>query len=336
MATNGTATHRRAIIGSAKNFWLHSSSTGFDLTHPSSPDSQPVEPRVMIKTSVEPITIDPAKSALVVIDMQNFFLSAAFGRSRGAGHGALDQLVEHAIPAAREAGIRIIWLNWGLTDDEIENMPPAVTRAFGFEAVEHTEQLDQKARPVDKHGDPTHKGGDKILENGKPGKHFIGLGSECGAVEDPETGKEIDAGRMLVRDTWNAALQPPLNKMYEEGAKLQSRPDVWIHKNRMSGMWNDETLCEAFLKDNNVKTLLFTGVNTDQCVGGTLTDSFSKGYDCIMLGTLWTRIASAKSVKRADSADFVRRRWVRYQFTGICPAVFSVQCRVSMDFLWQL
>lgn len=27
-----------------------------------------------------------------------------------------------------------------------------------------------------------------------------------------------------------------------------------------------------------------TGVNTDQCVGGTLTDSFSKGYDCIMLG----------------------------------------------------
>jgi len=102
-------------------------------------------------------------------------------------------------------------------------------------------------------------------------------------VKDPETGKEIDAGRLLMRDQWNAALYPPLDKLYEEGTKLESRPDVWIHKNRMSGMWGGTTACQDFLEKEGIRTLMFTGVNTDQCVGGSFTDSFSKGYDCIML-----------------------------------------------------
>lgn len=48
-------------------------------------------------------------------------------------------------------------------------------------------------------------------------------------------------------------------------------------------MWGPQTALEEFLEKENIKTLFFTGVNTDQCVGGTYQDCFSKGYDCILL-----------------------------------------------------
>lgn len=86
----------------------------------------------------------------------------------------------------------------------------------------------------------------------------------------------VDAGRLLMRHTWNAALYPPLDRIYEEGRQLQENQDVWIHKNRMSAMWGAKTDLEEFLEKEGLRTLFFTGVNTDQCVGGTLTDAFSK------------------------------------------------------------
>jgi len=58
---------------------------------------------------------------------------------------------------------------------------------------------------------------------------------------------------------------------------------VWIHKNRMSGLWGGGTACTDFLDKEGITTLLFAGVNTDQCVGGSLQDAFSKGYDCVLL-----------------------------------------------------
>ena len=48
-------------------------------------------------------------------------------------------------------------------------------------------------------------------------------------------------------------------------------------------MWGSGTACEEYLQKEGIKTLLFAGVNTDQCVGGTYQDSFSKGYDCVLL-----------------------------------------------------
>ncbi|EMC98879.1 hypothetical protein BAUCODRAFT_382873 [Baudoinia panamericana UAMH 10762] len=291
MAANGEVKHHRAVIGNENNFWLYSSRTGFDLTHPPKPDSAPVTPSITIKTTNVPITIDPAKSALIIIDMQNFFLSPAFGRKRGAGHAALDQLAQVAIPAARKAGIRVVWVNWGLSDEDIAQLPPAVTRTFGFEVVNDEEGVmngnafERKGAGdgVDRHGDTGVLGGHTQFEDGKKGRKYKGLGSEMGVVEDPETGDEVDAGRMLSRGAWNSALYAPLDKIYEEGTKLSSRPDVWIHKNRMSGMWGPKTDLEQFLEKEGILTLFFTGVNTDQCVGGTLTDSLSKGFDCILV-----------------------------------------------------
>ncbi|PPJ55486.1 hypothetical protein CBER1_07052 [Cercospora berteroae] len=255
---NGQDEHHKAVIGNTDNFWLFSSQSGFDLTHPPTATSLPVHPSVTIETTASPITIDPAKSALVIIDMQNYFLSPALGRSQGAGHSAAEQLIEHAIPAARKHGIRVVWVNWGLTEQEVDELPPAVKRAFGFEATVDSsgkERFDgiDVSFGVDKHGT-------------KGSRRHKGVGSDIGLVKDPETGKDIEGGRV-----------------YEEGGKLGKLPDVWVHKNRMSGMWGVDTALERFLKQEGTRTLFFAGVNTDQCVGGTLTDCFSKGYDVVLL-----------------------------------------------------
>jgi nicotinamidase-related amidase len=286
-----TSSHRKALIGAAPNFWLHHTAHGFDLTHPAehSTSTTAATPKLTIQTTNSPITVDPSKSALVIIDMQNFFLSPAFGRDlKSAGHRAKDQLIKCAIPAARKAGMRVVWVNWGLTEEEVRTMPPAVKRAFGFEAIPlEAEYGDgwteaEVGVGVDKFGEEKFQGGHLVLENGKDGRMYKGLGSSCGSVvlDDRE---KIDAGRLLMRDTWNAALYPPLDAVYEEGKKLEKNPDVWIHKNRMSGLWGAKTDLEEFLEKEGIRTLFFTGVNTDQCVGGTLIDAFNKGYDCILL-----------------------------------------------------
>ncbi|KAL6705187.1 hypothetical protein ACN47E_007292 [Coniothyrium glycines] len=262
--------HRKALIGTPSNFWLHSTRTGFDLTHPPSASESPAGPRITISTTTSPITISPAKTALVVIDMQNFFLSPLLGRARSSGHDAADQLVAHAIPAARKGGMRVVWLNWGLTDQDMETMPPAVRRAFGFYAVPEDVVIGGNGSvAVDKYG--------QVSEG-----LYKGLGAEMGVI-DGKMGEEIDAGRLLWKGAWNSALYPPLDQIYHEGEKLKQRPDVWLHKNRMSGMWGAKTEFEGFLEKEGIKTLFFAGVNTDQCVGGTLTDAFSKGYDCVLL-----------------------------------------------------
>lgn len=50
----------------------------------------------------------------------------------------------------------------------------------------------------------------------------------------------------------------------------------------MSGLWTDDAPLHDAIKDR-FRTLLFAGVNTDQCVLGTLVDAYNRGFDCIML-----------------------------------------------------
>ncbi|KAF3051125.1 hypothetical protein E8E11_008293 [Didymella keratinophila] len=282
MATTSSSPHRKAHIGTNSNFWLHSSHTGFDLSRPSAASTNGTKSsNHTVQTTTSPITLDPSKSALVIIDMQNFFLSPALGRSTDSpGHRACAQLIGNAIPAARKAGMRVVWVNWGLTDNEIKEMPPGVKRAFGFYSVPESSEHDivaggvvQGGVGVDKHGNVKGEG------------IYKGIGSEMGRIElsKEEGGGEVDAGKLLMRNTWNADLYPPLRSLWESGRKLESKPDVWIHKNRMSGLWGASTPLQDFLVKEGITTLLFAGVNTDQCVGGTLTDAFSKGFDCVLL-----------------------------------------------------
>ncbi|KAF2624806.1 Isochorismatase hydrolase [Macroventuria anomochaeta] len=237
--------HRKALIGSKSSFWLHSSRCGFDLIQPSSASTLSSSPKINL-----PITMFPPKSALVIIDMQNFFLSSALGRKiDGVGHKACKQLIEHAMSAARKAKMRVVWVNW---DVWVYSIPSSSSHSFSFEGEEVVASGEVAGSVgVDKHG--------KERKNGI----YKGIGSSLGPIK-LESGEEVDGGRLLMRSSWNASLYPPLQSLFEEGQKLENRPDQFFEK-------------------EGITTLLFAGVNTDQCVGGTLTDAFSKGYDCILL-----------------------------------------------------
>ncbi|PVH87636.1 isochorismatase family protein [Cadophora sp. DSE1049] len=237
------------IIGNSKNFWLWNEKDGFDLTHPQDPASEPITPRLKFQATDATITISPKKTALLIVDMQNVWLMEPFN-PRGPGHDAEDILLKFGIPAAREAGIQVVWLNWGLSDNDLESINPTTQRIFDFGPD----------------GSPTFD---------------IGIGHEIGLVK-LEDGEYVDAGRFLMRDQLNTDIHGPLKAAYHEGLSC-SLPDVRFNKNRISGMCESMTECTDFLKDGGLTTLLFTGVNTDVCVAATLQDASLKKFDTILL-----------------------------------------------------
>lgn len=97
-------------------------------------------------------------------------------------------------------------------------------------------------------------------------------------VYDPEaTGVGIGSSRptghpVLQRDSWGAALVDELQPNAE---------DVLVHKHRMSGFWDTEL--DSVLRNLGATTLLFAGVNADQCVLATLVDAACAGYDVVLL-----------------------------------------------------
>ena len=144
----------------------------------------------------------------------------------------------------KKARIPIIWLNWGLTDEDIERMPPSIAKGFA---------------PNDNFDGPHRMGG---------------LGSEVGPVE-LEDGTVIDGGRVIMRGSWVA-------ESYISLKQQQQPDDIFILKNRLSGFWGGKDT-EKVLTDRGIRTLLFAGGNVDQCVGSSLQDALMKGWDCLLL-----------------------------------------------------
>ncbi|KAF9475977.1 Isochorismatase hydrolase [Pholiota conissans] len=178
------------------------------------------------------VRVDKEKTAIVIIDMQNFFLHPDL-RAHPLGLACVDPLLK-VVPALRSMGSKILWVNWGLTEHELKTIPPSLIRSFR-----------------------KHTGG--------------GFGSELPG----------NFGPLLMRDAYNSELYGPLQDEFVKGQKAGT--DFWIHKNRMSGIWGYQTALDLFLKENGITTLLLSGVNTDQCVLGTLVDAYFRGYDCIVL-----------------------------------------------------
>ena len=201
-----------------------------------------------MRTANSPITIAPQKTALLIVDMQNIWLSEPLN-PHGPGHVAEAALLKYAIPAARKAGIQIIWLNWGITDSDFESLPPNTIRIFSF----HLEGNSRKK----------------------------GIGTDIGPVE-LRNGTTVEGGRLLMRGQWNTALHDPLEPVYQDGLEA-SPPDRLFHKNRISGMCEAMTECTDFLRRGGFKTLLFTGINTDVCVAATLQDANLRGFDTVLL-----------------------------------------------------
>ena len=77
---------------------------------------------------------------------------------------------------------------------------------------------------------------------------------------------------VLQKDSWAAAIVDEL---------VVAPSDIRVDKHRISGFW--DTPLDSILRNLGVRTLLFAGVNTDQCVMCTLTDANFLGYGCVLL-----------------------------------------------------
>jgi nicotinamidase-related amidase len=96
----------------------------------------------------------------------------------------------------------------------------------------------------------------------KPHGTGVGLG-------DPLPGS---GARVLEKDSWAAAIVDELP---------QEPQDIKVDKYRISGFW--DTPLDSILRNLGVRSILFTGVNTDQCVLHSLTDANFLGYGCILV-----------------------------------------------------
>ena len=96
----------------------------------------------------------------------------------------------------------------------------------------------------------------------KPTGIGIGLGEPL-----PESG-----ARVLQKDSWAAAVVDELK---------QEPEDIRVDKYRISGFW--DTPLDSILRNLGTKTILFAGVNTDQCVLHSLTDANFLGYGCLLV-----------------------------------------------------
>ncbi|KAI0809909.1 Isochorismatase-like protein [Xylaria sp. FL0064] len=182
-------------------------------------------------------------TALVIVDMQNYFLHPRCN-DYPEGREAAERTLE-VIAKCRQLNIQIIWLYWSLAYLDILTMPPAAHWSFASQLINEEED----------------------------GKRPEGAGQwRRGFHEDMGSGR----GKLLRAGSWNAELYDPLRKARD------SILDRFCEKTRMSGLWSDSTDLHLVI-DRKFVTLLFAGVNTDQCVLGTLVDAYNRGYDCVML-----------------------------------------------------
>jgi nicotinamidase-related amidase len=174
------------------------------------------------------LTIDLARTAIVVIDMQNDFcapggwlhhIGVDVAPTRRAAWGLTSLL-----PVLRGADVPVLWVNWGNRPDRL-NLSPALLHVYN------------------------------------PAGDGVGLGDAL--PKSPA---------VLEKSSWGAAIMDGLAA--EPG-------DIHVDKCRMSGFW--DTPLDSILRNLRVDTLLFGGVNADQCVMATLQDANFLGYDTILL-----------------------------------------------------
>lgn len=73
--------------------------------------------------------IEPSRSALIIIDMQNFFLHPELNPMATAGRAAVEPTLK-IIEGFRKKGIKILWVNWGLDQRDLRDMPASFLAGF--------------------------------------------------------------------------------------------------------------------------------------------------------------------------------------------------------------
>ena len=195
-----------------------------DLVRPQVPPH-----RVGFPASPQALAIDLARTAIIVIDMQNDFCTpGGWLHHIGVDVSPAARVVEPLralLPVLRRAAVPVIWVNWGNRPDRL-NLSPALEHVYN------------------------------------PDGAGVGLGDPV-----PATGAHV-----LEKGSWGAAVIDAL---------AASAGDIHVDKYRMSGFW--DTPLDSILRNLGIATLLFGGVNADQCVLATLMDANFLGYDTILL-----------------------------------------------------
>jgi nicotinamidase-related amidase len=101
-----------------------------------------------------------------------------------------------------------------------------------------------------------------LLHVYKPTGEGVGLGDPLPA----------NGAKVLEFGSWAAAIVDEL---------AVGQTDIHVAKYRMSGF--QDTVLDSILRNLNVTTLLFAGVNADQCVLCTLQSANFRGYDCLLV-----------------------------------------------------
>ncbi|KAF9042302.1 Isochorismatase-like protein [Panaeolus papilionaceus] len=276
------------VLGNSFDFWRKMPSGGWDLTRGNTAGAITIP-----MTSGGPIVVQPNTTAMVIIDMQNFFLHESLnGDPKGR---AVVPATVNMINAFRAAGMAVLWTNWGLTEFDLLRMPPAFIKGFS-----------------------------------RDGTSATSFGSDMGTIvvpkDDPSVGATsstrgqnttIQVGRTLMRGSWNAQ---PWGPLFDEQVKgVAAGTDFYFNKNRLSGMWGPGTPMQTWLEDNSMTTIFFGGVNVDQCVWGTLLDSYYKGYDVILVDDISATTSPSSATGMVDFNASLNG-W-RANSTGIIPAV---------------
>lgn len=190
----------------------------------------PAPPRpALISAGLREVRIDLARTAILVIDMQNDFCHpdgwlGHIGVNVAPARAPIAPLAR-LLPALRRADVPVLWVNWGNRPDRL-NLSPSLLHVY------------------------------------KPEGTGVGLG-------DPLPGSDA---KVLEQGSWSAAVVDELSISPE---------DIGVSKYRMSGFW--DTPLDSILRNLGVTTLLFAGVNADQCVLCTLQDANFLGYDCLLV-----------------------------------------------------
>ncbi|MCU4183189.1 cysteine hydrolase [Acidiferrimicrobium sp. IK] len=176
----------------------------------------------------QPLTLDPDRTGILVVDMQNDFCHpdgwlASIGVDVTPARAPIGPLLD-LLPRLRAAGMPVVWVDWGNRPDRA-NLAPNVLHVYD------------------------------------PDGASTGIGAELAG-----------AGPVLQAGSWNAAVVDELTP--DPG-------DITVDKYRMSGFW--DTPLDSILRNLDLTTLLFAGVNADQCVLATLADAACAGYDCVMV-----------------------------------------------------
>lgn len=247
------------ILGNAYNYWDKLPNGTFDLTR--SQVLPVTSPKLLsFSGSRSSALIEPSRSVLAIVDMQNFFLHPALAPAATDGRAAVAPTVA-MIDAARAAGMTVAWVNWGLTDYDLLTIPPAFKSGF------------------------TTNGSDRADQS---------FGSDMGVLTG-EDGTAVQVGRKLMRGAWNAEPWGVLGTMKDEG--VASGTDLVFHKNRLSGLWGAQTPFGIWLQENEITTIFFGGVNADQCVWSTFIDAYFKGKFAPAIPLAFDRLRMLKGIQ---------------------------------------